>query len=68
MTFFKLSPEEQREASLLAMNTRINPDALLSLAVETVALRGVVRAARRNKYLRACPNVRALLDALPKRV
>lgn len=63
-----LTIDEQREAALLALNVSLNPAAIEKLAAELVALRAVVRQARRMRYLANCPPVRALMDRLPRRL
>lgn len=59
---------EQREAASIAVNLQINPAAIERVAAELVALRSVVRQARRMRYLANCAPVRALMDRLPRRL
>ena len=63
-----LTADEQREAAMLAVNVQLNPAAIERMAAELVALRDVVRQARRMRYLANCPSVRTLMDRLPRRL
>ena len=53
---------------MLAVNVQLNPAAIERMAAELVALRAVVRQARRMRYLANCPSVRTLMDRLPRRL
>lgn len=63
-----LTPDEQREAALLAVNMARSPEAVEQVAAELVMLRSVCRMARRLRYLSNNQSVRALLDRLPRRL
>lgn len=61
-----LSPDETREAVLLAANLERNPTAIAPTVRELVKLRGLVRALKRVHYVRNAPPVKRLLDELPR--